>query len=98
MRRDEGRVVDPPLVFKRAFLGDQENPEKNTWKERIDTGAEREEIWRAETSRDRMRSPRVCSRSVGGRKDNSGFPEHGLKRCGRVRTAPSKLRSKILDH
>ncbi|GFW57339.1 hypothetical protein TNCV_542531 [Trichonephila clavipes] len=23
MRRDEGRIVDPPLVFKRVFLGDE---------------------------------------------------------------------------
>ncbi|GFV70959.1 hypothetical protein TNCV_2355031 [Trichonephila clavipes] len=23
MRRDEGRVVDPPLVFKKIFLGDE---------------------------------------------------------------------------
>ncbi|GFV49103.1 hypothetical protein TNCV_236371 [Trichonephila clavipes] len=23
MRRDEGRVVDPPLVFKKGFLGDE---------------------------------------------------------------------------
>ncbi|GFT41980.1 hypothetical protein TNCV_1668141 [Trichonephila clavipes] len=23
MRRDEGRVVDPPLVFKNGFLGDK---------------------------------------------------------------------------
>ncbi|GFW26821.1 hypothetical protein TNCV_1376641 [Trichonephila clavipes] len=82
IRRDEGRVVNTPLVFKKGSFSEERKKAKETEKERerVGDGERREE---RESGRESERSPpcfekRVESGDWSGKTMNAGGVENGI--------------------